>query len=450
MRSLFIRISRFGGDRSGTVAAIFGLSFVPMVMFTGLAVDYGRANTLSAQLQAAVDQAAISGAQLAGDVAAATAVNMVKGAMEKTGLTFDTTASTDPSTKILTVSSTVDMPMKILSMWVPSWTLTRTSKALPGSATITNGTPGINDDSCIFTMGETLTISTNTMTFNGSPSVNLTGCSLRSNKSMKCNGSSTGADSYAVGDIVGCSNPHPGQQAMTDIYTGIASNITLKCGTRQEGVWWNANWSGSLPTGENVKSVSRSGYTEIHICGNLVLSGSSSNWLTGASPSTDTVVVVENGGIVIASGSNVQASRMTFVLASSGGSYNYPIVYWPNGNGGNASSWSVTASTEPTNPWKGMVIYQNPSLNSTADMSWNSGATFSFDDIVYFPNAQLTVSGQVYSGPTGCSKLVVGEFTLNGAVNLKQSSVGCASMQVTQFFQPGTTQVTTAGAVLVQ
>jgi hypothetical protein len=298
----------------------------------------------------------------------------------------------------------------------------------------------------VFSLGETLTISTDTMTFNGSPSVNLAGCSLRSNKSMKCNGSSTYATSYAVGSIVGCSDPHPGQAVVPDIYAGLASNISKVCGAEVGGVTWTASGAGALPSGANVKSVERSGFTEIHVCGTLTLNGTNATTLTGSAPSIDTVVVVENGNIQLANGAYVNSSRVTFILA---GGADSSVVAWPNGNGGNAATWNVSASIGDANPWKGIALYQSPSVTTGVDMSWGSGTTLAVDGVAYFPNAQLTESGQVTYGPTGCSKLVVGEFTLNGAVNLKQSAAGCAGMQVTQYSTISSTS-TQGSAYLLQ
>ncbi|HEX8167250.1 MAG TPA: pilus assembly protein [Beijerinckiaceae bacterium] len=50
---------RFRADRSGATAAIFGLSIVPVMGLAGAAVDYGRASAAKAQLQQAVDAAAL-------------------------------------------------------------------------------------------------------------------------------------------------------------------------------------------------------------------------------------------------------------------------------------------------------------------------------------------------------------------------------------------------------
>ncbi len=437
-------------DERGTVAMTFSLAFVPMLMFVGASVDYARVVTYSARVQQAADHAAIGSAHLTSDAAAALATSLVEAELGSSELTFLTQASSDPATSIMSVAVMATMQNTIMSSVLPSVDITRSAKARVASQG-SSGTETVADDSCIFTLGETLTISTNTMTFNGSPSVDLTGCSLRSNKSMKCNGSSTYATSYAVGDIVGCSNPHPRQAYMPDIYRSLSSGIELQCGSSAGGVTWTGSTAGNLPTGGNVRTLARSDYTEVHICGNLRIDGTAATSLTGAAPTLDTVVVVENGGIYVGEDSDVRANRMTFVLASKGESdSNRPIVRWPNGNGSNAGSWAVSASTGANNPWKGIALYQNPSLNDGADMSWQSGTKFQLDGILYLPNAQFTVSGQVLAGPSSCSKIIVGEFTLNGAVTLRQSAVGCANMQVTQYFQQGAPATSSTSAYLTQ
>ena len=50
---------RFRTDRSGATAALFGLAIIPVMGFAGAALDYGRASANKAQLQQAVDAAAL-------------------------------------------------------------------------------------------------------------------------------------------------------------------------------------------------------------------------------------------------------------------------------------------------------------------------------------------------------------------------------------------------------
>ncbi len=52
-------IRRFTGDRRGNVAITFALATLPIIGFTGFAVDYSRANAVKASLQAAIDSTAL-------------------------------------------------------------------------------------------------------------------------------------------------------------------------------------------------------------------------------------------------------------------------------------------------------------------------------------------------------------------------------------------------------
>lgn len=54
------RARRFSRDKRGNVAILFGLAIVPLVLFVGLAVDYGRAMTVRGAMSDAADSAALA------------------------------------------------------------------------------------------------------------------------------------------------------------------------------------------------------------------------------------------------------------------------------------------------------------------------------------------------------------------------------------------------------
>ena len=329
----------------------------------------------------------------------------------------------------LTLVANASLQTTMLSILVPSVAFSRSTSVSGSNA------PGASanvENACIFTMGEDLEVASNTMTFNGSPNVMLSGCSLRSNKSMKCNGGSTDAQTFAVGSIVGCSNPHGGQPAVPDVYASLAGNISFLCGANANGYLWTAGNALPAPVPNALISVPRSGYTELHVCGTLTLAGDANHSLTGAAPASDTVVIIENGKIVLSDSAYVSAVKTTFVLAGGGAS---TLVEFPNG-AGKSATLDVSASTAASNPWKGVAIYQNPSVQTGVDTTWKPGATLSLSGVVYFPNAWLTVQGNIVAGAAACAKIVAGEFTLNGAVNLQQSSQACADAAVTQYVFP--------------
>jgi Flp pilus assembly protein TadG len=62
-RSLLALARRLGRDRRASLATTFGLTLLPMAMATGAAVDYSRATLVRADLQQAVDAAALAAAQ---------------------------------------------------------------------------------------------------------------------------------------------------------------------------------------------------------------------------------------------------------------------------------------------------------------------------------------------------------------------------------------------------
>ncbi|MGF1650947.1 MAG: VWA domain-containing protein [Hyphomicrobiaceae bacterium] len=62
--SRFGRLAAFGNDQSGVIAILTALTFLILVGSAGLAVDFGRAYTLKAKMQSAVDSAALAAARL--------------------------------------------------------------------------------------------------------------------------------------------------------------------------------------------------------------------------------------------------------------------------------------------------------------------------------------------------------------------------------------------------
>jgi Flp pilus assembly protein TadG len=56
-------LKRFMQDSKGTVAMLFGLSLIPIVAGTGVAIDYGRASNSRQAFQSAADAAALAGAK---------------------------------------------------------------------------------------------------------------------------------------------------------------------------------------------------------------------------------------------------------------------------------------------------------------------------------------------------------------------------------------------------
>ena len=151
---------------------------------------------------------------------------------------------------------------------------------------------------------------------------------------------------------------------------------------------WNA---GAVMPPAGLITVTQSYATEYHVCGDLTLTGT--GYLTGSAPSTDTVIVVENGNLNIANDAVVSTLRVTIVLT---GNNTVPsAITFPNGKG-HAATLSVSPPTDAANPWQGISVYQDPVLTNGVDNAWGvgdtwgPGATFNADGVVYLPRSNVT------------------------------------------------------------
>lgn len=415
---ILARLRRLRSEEGGSVLLIFALAVFPLIGFVAAAVDYSRAADDREKMQAALDAGVLAGAMdgtaqwatVAGAVFAASFQPRSGSAIptptfSKTGDRYSATANTITQSRLLT-------PLGIQQIAI-------------GASTAVVAAAADSDTSCILTLGQGQGVSATSMTFNGSPNVNLSGCTLRSNTSMRCNGHSTGASgSISAGTTAGCSNPESNANAVQDIYKALVSNIATVC-TSYPGTTWTP---ATVPGSPGVRTAARSGWTEYHVCGNLTLSGSGN--LAGTSQAGDTVIVVENGKITVDGDAAITARRTAFVLT--GDNSVASLIEFPNGNG-HGASLTITPPMDSLTPWAGISIYQNPALTNGVDADWGPGATLIADGIVYLPNADLTLRGNAKSSATACSKLVVNTLTVNGSVDMNHVGSTCSSLGVKQW-----------------
>jgi Flp pilus assembly protein TadG len=312
-------LSAFRREERGQVAVVLSLAILPMLGLVGAAVDYSRASSVRAQLQGAMDAAVLAGAKDGSSKWQTTAlatfnantppsyVVAAKPSFSSAGTTYTGSVSATVPTALVKVMGFNSIAVSVTS--------------------VANGSPGAVDNSCIVALDHANSVSHLGMTFDGAPNVNLDKCSLRSNTSMTCNGHGSGTSaSIAAGSANGCSNPKSNTAPVPDIYASLASHITRKCGASMPGFTWSA---GTTPSGPAVFQSSVGNYTQYNVCGDLTLSGS--GFLTGSAPSTDTVIVVENGSLNLANSSAISALRTTIVLT--GGQFRAECCQLPEREG---------------------------------------------------------------------------------------------------------------------
>ena len=127
-------------------------------------------------------------------------------------------------------SVTASVPTAILGMvGIKSLSVTASGKA----------TASEGDNSCILTLDHGQPKSHTSLKLNGAPVINLSGCSIRSNTSLDCNGHDGNvAKSYASGAAVGCGKPTSNAAVVPDTFADLAKNISSVCGGVKSGAIW--------------------------------------------------------------------------------------------------------------------------------------------------------------------------------------------------------------------
>jgi hypothetical protein len=417
--------SRLLGDRAGSALPVLGLAIGVIIPAAGAAVDYSVATDTKARLQSALDAALMAGARDQTANWTQTAAAVFTSAYSGRGTVPTPTFSVQSGVYSGTVSTSVSNSFVKLVGFNSTTISAANSVSLDG------------DNACILTYDKGAALTDQGLTFNGSPNVAMSGCSIRSNTTLQCNGHATGATaSIAAGTAGGCNNPRSNASVVPDIYAALASNISSTCSTRPGTTWTTG---GNVPAAPAVTKATLTGasYTEYHVCGDLTLSGTGT--LFGTSTGADTVIVVENGKITMAGDADVQAPRTTFVLT--GNNLNPATINFPNGNG-HGAVLTVSAPTSTDTPWRGVAIYQDPRLTENVhttvgeiDEVWGPGATLKVDGLVYMPNATLTINGNAGMANATCTKYAIGKMVLNGSadLNFSQSAQSCTTLGMKQW-----------------
>jgi Putative Flp pilus-assembly TadE/G-like len=411
-------LARFGKSSDGSILPIFALALIPIVGAVGVAVDYSRAENVRAALQMTLDSAVIAAA-VDNTTSYITAAEKVFAAnLSRRDSTVGSPGFTLESGSVYAGTVTATVPVRFMGLFGNS--------AIPVRVNA-KAKPAVPENSCILTLDHGQALSHVSVQFNGSPSITLSGCVLRSNTSLDCSGhDSAGVASIAAGTATDCSKPKSNSAVLPDIYAALASNITYQCGASTGGVTWNA---GTIPTGANVKTVAKGTYTEYHICGDLTVSGT--GFLTGSAPAADSVIIIENGSLNVTNGAVVETKRATIVLA--GNNSQFSSVNFPNGNG-KTGTLKLSPSIDAGNPWRGMALYQDPALTNHVDNTWGPGATLVADGVIYLPKSNVVTNGNASSNNAHCTKLVTNSLRTNGSLtlNFEQVTSGCDALGVKQ------------------
>ena len=267
---------------------------------------------------------------------------------------------------------------------------------------------------------------------NGAPFANLAGCNIMSNTDSDCNGHDLNADwGDAHGVNNGCGKKRTSNvNIVSDPYAALKSNIPADtCG----GVYPMAPAkkkdpplpSSNLLHGLDSRSV-------INICGDVELSGP-----TFLNSNANTVLIVRNGSLN-PKGYTLQTNPGTSLTIVFTGSNN-ARSHAPLGSG------AFDFQAPSTGPWKGIAIYQDPTVTGGVDISaaGNSPA-WSITGMVYLPHSSVTFSGAVNKSSNGasCFGMVIDNLRVNGTAEiLAHGQCAAAGLILPRSLQPSRGQL---------
>lgn len=418
-RPLLALYTTFYRHEGGGVAVLFGLALLPLTLAAGTALDFSKASAARAQLSVAADAAVL-----------AAAIDRSESWNSKANAVFDAhVAGRDIQivNRSFTLSpdgvysGSVQASVSALLVKIAGITTIDVTSSSAASKVLRD-----DQESCILTLDSGGAATNESLRFNGAPRVRMDGCAIRSNSSMACNGHDGGASiSFAVGSANGCSSPVSNAREVIDNFAQLARHITQRCNGSRPGITWRV---GTTPTGPGIIASGGPGFSSFHICGDLTLEG------TGNLSSSNTVIVVENGSIILSPDADVTAREMTLVLT---GNVAPGSINFPNGNG-HGATLSVSPPVFEGNPWRGISVFQDPSVSTTLEADWGPGGTFKADGVVYMSKTNLTLQGNASSGNSRCTKFVVNTFRTNGSVELNFSRSGaCHSMGMARWSDEG-------------
>jgi len=287
---------------------------------------------------------------------------------------------------------------------------------------------------CMLALGT----SGNAIRTNGSPSANLNGCNIMSDSGAKCDGTNlrTAPNGPIYGDAAGTNsgcgiNQYSNVPTVADPYASLASSIpspSPACPSYPQepknGTYsGHKNCTGTFPTSGPVTLPAAT-----IVGGDVQLTGDVT--VTSSAGLAGSVLVIENG-VLDTNGHKLSAasgSALTIIFSGTSGSYNH----YPTDNT-NAGTLDFMAPTSGT--WKGIALYQGPTLTSGLDFSYaGNNPTWNITGAVYFPHASVSFSGAINKSQYGASCLlfVVGTLTISGQAAIEQTTAAsCLSAGVT-------------------
>lgn len=394
-------------DRSGNVIITFTLALIPIVSFTGAAVDYSRANSVKAAMQSAADSTALA---LAKSAAALSSSQLTQQGND-TFKALLTRPELD-NAQVGTVYSssqggrtTVTANGSVKAAFVGIMGLSSLNVSAKAAAVVVSGGKG-----CVVSLNRGASGAAVTQ---GSANINLTGCSLYDN--------SNHGSALTVG----------GSSKISALSVGVVGGISGNAGiTTTQGVE-----TGVTPIADPYAKVpvpAFSGCTENNFtakttvtinpgvyCGGMALQANANVTLNPG------IYIIDRGKFSVNGNASIQGTGVTLVFTSS------TMTDWPDAtiNGG-AIVNLIAPSSGPT---AGIVMYGDRNIPLGTSFKFTGGGTQYLGGAIYFPTGAVSFAGGAGT-TTSCTQLIADTVTFNGNSNF---AINCDSFGTKQFGPAG-------------
>ncbi len=422
-------------DQRGSIAILGGILFVVLIGTAALAVDLGNWYVARADLQRTADAASIGGAfVLAGGAGGEVAANAAADTAELNGAAGGASRGWNAASQTLSdnmitaqlvpsprhpanqaVEVTVSNHLPLLLAQVFMSGDGPTISASSWSEIIGGGTPS---PACVLALAQAGQGVVNGLTIGGNATLNLNGCTLRSNAGIDAFGSAavTALGAYAAGNISGniTTTPQAGQLfsnagVIADPYGGnqLVQQAFAKLGSGGTPVSISPHQSVTLSPGT---------YSSLDIKGTATLQPGT--YVVNGPVTFDSQATIGGSGVTIVTSGTVTVNGGATVNLSA-----------PSGNGDDEEDGSAGLPG---------ILLASP---NAASATINGGSSQTLQGAIYFPNTNITFTGNSINGASGCTQVIGYTVTFRGSANLGSS---CANAGTTAINSVG------SGVVLVQ
>ncbi len=348
---MFIRLRQFGRDQKGTIASVFALATIPLLLASGAAVDYSRATQSKTKLQSRVDNAAIKALLGPAHLRSAT-VQAVIGEHAGTAPTLSIGGNENEVVVVATASvkTSVLNAVRIESVDV---------KARSRAVKVFEGLPP-----CILALNESVS---GAITFAGTSDFQAKDCVVHSNSrhgtGLTTEGSAlpVAAGFCSAGGVSTSRTivPKPREycEQMKDPFAGLAKPYSGGCDYNNVSV--DPKQNRTLKPGI--------------YCGGLALKGT-----VKLEPG---IYVVKNGLLTITSQSNVSGYGVTFFLTGSNAGFTFDA-------GG-----LLDLRAPSSGPYGGILVHQDPDANPYYDNKLVGSSDSVVIGGIYTPTQRVTLQG---------------------------------------------------------